>query len=449
MARRVDKSMKKEMTKDIRKKAVSSVIVVVLLVVIVLLLMIIIWNVVKLQIKNAQEDNLARTELLVDTGTIDNIQRIDADTINLTITKGSGKIVLVNESEIEVPVTVDVVSVVDLSSSMLSIANCRMDKKSSCCIAGNGCNDEYNCTACNGVWNGENCELINIASTCCLNGTAYNRCTNDSLVCTNCNGLNSTKLDEAKIANTNFIQQVLNISGNRVGLVGFGNVVYNTTAYPYSLAPTSDFGALNLTINSWTAPGATCICCGVNKAIDYLSASSNSKAIIVMSDGVANYNCTPPISDLRGAKIQAINSAGNAWTHGIRVYTIGLGTTGTDFATLSNMSLEGNGTYHYSDTSALSAIYSQVYNDIKKTYDNEKKIAHIKVVFYDINGKSWEYRISGSEAPGPLETRPYSINMTGSGLSNITQIKIYPVVVTESGKYVVGPAWAVIDFKDV
>ena len=74
-----------------------------------------------------------------------------------------------------------------------------------------------------------------------------------------------TKLTNAKLANKALIDSILNISENRVGLVG-----YDTHARKADYHQLSDNKASlnNIVDNIWNASGFTCICCGVLKAIN-------------------------------------------------------------------------------------------------------------------------------------------------------------------------------------
>ena len=92
-------------------------------------------------------------------------------------------------------------------------------------------------------------------------------------------------MDLAKEADLEFIDIVLNLSGNRVGLVSYESDVD-------SVEPITDVKVnLQSEINSYTASGATCICCGVNRAKNMLTASPNAPFMIVMSDGAATMYC--------------------------------------------------------------------------------------------------------------------------------------------------------------
>src|SRR3989344_3259326 len=80
-----------------------------------------------------------------------------------------------------------------------------------------------------------------------------------------CGGTWFLPIDNAKSANIQFIDSVLIFSNNNV--------------------------SLKAEVNSWLPDGNTCICCGINKAVDDLNLYSSSekyRSIVVMSDGVAN-----------------------------------------------------------------------------------------------------------------------------------------------------------------
>ncbi len=101
---------------------------------------------------------------------------------------------------------------------------------------------------------------------------------------------NTQRLALAKCLDKQFISIVLNGStGNRVALVSFSTSATNTSL-------STDALYLNETIEDYDANGGTCICCAINKAREILQAQSSinrKKFIVVMSDGIAGYRCTP------------------------------------------------------------------------------------------------------------------------------------------------------------
>ena len=102
----------------------------------------------------------------------------------------------------------------------------------------------------------------------------------------------STKrISVAKCLDKDFVRIIMNLSGNRMGLVGF-----NSNAYKYT--PTLNYTKEQLIseIDSYpdSPSGGTCICCAINKAYQLLQQYSNAsrdKYIIVMSDGIPSECC--------------------------------------------------------------------------------------------------------------------------------------------------------------
>jgi hypothetical protein len=106
-------------------------------------------------------------------------------------------------------------------------------------------------------------------------------------------GGGETRLSLEKQANKELINEIfLPGSSSRIGLFP-----YNSSFIPsYFLGLTNNNASLNSKIDSWTAVGGTCICCGIINATKELrdnSPSSKTKAMIVMSDGEANVACYP------------------------------------------------------------------------------------------------------------------------------------------------------------
>lgn len=82
------------------------------------------------------------------------------------------------------------------------------------------------------------------------------------------------KMAGAKQANRVLIDTILNLSGNKVGLVGYETLAYNSDFHNLS---NNNLSLNNIVSNVWDANGYTCICCGINKAIqNFAPASSNS-----------------------------------------------------------------------------------------------------------------------------------------------------------------------------
>jgi hypothetical protein len=176
-------------------------------------------------------------------------------------------------------------------------------------------------------------------------------------------------VDLAKSADVDFIKMILNSSIlNRVGLVGYATSAPDTTYHNLS----SNNNSLIAEVNSWSASGSTCICCGINRAVDSLMSQSNSskyRSVVVMSDGEANVLCAR--QGTGNAKQDAIDAACDAHEiYNLSVYAIGFGNN-ADEVTLQSIADCGNGSYFYSSVDQLSEIYKQVAENILSTYQEQ------------------------------------------------------------------------------
>ncbi len=199
----------------------------------------------------------------------------------------------------------------------------------------------------------------------CVNGS-YHRvssCTPDPPVC--CKRLliwtykcDACKLGLAKEADMQFVDAVLNASGNQVGLVS-----YESSVDKYHSLSTNE-SSLDNEIYNYDANGGTCICCGVNKAHEELldeSSQDRNRSMIVMTDGNANYNCSE--QGTGDAAEDAILAAHQACADGIAVYTVGFGSDANE-TTLKAMACGGGSYYNASNVSELLDIYNQIAQEI-------------------------------------------------------------------------------------
>ncbi len=79
-----------------------------------------------------------------------------------------------------------------------------------------------------------------------------------------------TRLSAAKSSTIGFIGSILNDSGTQLGLVEFGDGVKSSDAL------TTNKTKLTARVNSYSATGGTCICCGVNAAVSLISADAQT-----------------------------------------------------------------------------------------------------------------------------------------------------------------------------
>ncbi len=114
---------------------------------------------------------------------------------------------------------------------------------------------------------------------------------------------NDTKrISLAKCLDKEFVDIILNTTGNRVGLVGFygdekppykGRVIFHNLS--------TNKTSLKQEIDDYFTQGGTCICCAENKAYEILDSQSNAsrkKYVTVMSDGIPTHSCGSSTQDL-------------------------------------------------------------------------------------------------------------------------------------------------------
>lgn len=243
----------------------------------------------------------------------------------------------------------DMFSVVDISGSM---GTCDVPAEAS----------KYDCS--------DNC--VNYDSTCCW----WYDCGTQS-GCESCDGTwldyGKERLTVAKNSTKEFIDIVLNASGNRAGVTGYESNVDSSDAHELS----RDNSSLKNTVDSWTDGGGTCICCGVNDAVDRLVSQSNEsryRSIAVMSDGVANDECSEQSTG--SATQDAIQAACDAYQdHGIDVYTIGFGPKDeVDNETLMEMANCTEGKYYYSNLGELREMFKNVTEDMLEASYEEQEL---------------------------------------------------------------------------
>ncbi|MBU2634333.1 MAG: VWA domain-containing protein [Nanoarchaeota archaeon] len=182
-----------------------------------------------------------------------------------------------------------------------------------------------------------------------------------------------SRLDVAKQLDSLFVNVVLNSSNNRAGLVDYATSIKGTEDL------TNDNQTLQNEINTYTATGSTCICCGINESTDMLNAQSSQdkyKSIVLMSDGEANQRCTTNYDCeclmwfwgycwwwdcTEAAKLDSIDFACDAYeNHNITVHSVGLGQD-ADEETLQSIADCGNGTFYASNNfTELQQIYENL-----------------------------------------------------------------------------------------
>lgn len=108
------------------------------------------------------------------------------------------------------------------------------------------------------------------------------------------------RISVAKCLDKQFAEDILNTTGNQVGLVSFQSSTSST------LNPTNNETTLNNTVGTsvpltgYSAGGGTCICCGINSARDMLITGANSTTLIA-NNSEWLYHIGTPSKDSNGS----------------------------------------------------------------------------------------------------------------------------------------------------
>lgn len=139
-------------------------------------------------------------------------------------------------------------------------------------------------------------------------GTTRTNCSDPSIY-----NPSTKRISLAKCLDKSFIETILNSSSDsRVALVSFSNDADNY------IDLTRDESSLINEIDSYSASGATCVSCAINRAYKILESSSDSsriKFIVAMTDGVTNRRSTATCNDLyaEGSSSSALAAGSNVF----------------------------------------------------------------------------------------------------------------------------------------
>src|SRR3989339_565321 len=255
-----------------------------------------------------------------------------------------------------------------------------------------------------------------------------------------CFGVWSNKLTPLKDASKNLVDTI-DKSNNRIGISAYSNNIISG----YSADLTEDTVLLDSKINSWTANGGTCICCGINNAVSRLSSQSTPekpKAIIVMSDGDATVTC--PVQGTGNPEQDAIKSAVTANSslntdNNFVIYSIGFGQD-ADEITLQAIANAGGGQYFKAISgSDLIEKYQSIEEEISQKYRPGERFGYVSIVFYN---QTDMYEVI-EDMPDILQTKQYTFDLSEMG--EIRRVELYVVAIDDAGKEVTR---SLIDFYD-
>lgn len=397
-------------------RGMSSVITTLLIIMITIVAAGIIWVVIKNIVSTQSELIDIKKEFFAEDLKITSLT-IEGGVVSLSLKRLGGEVSTQTKTlttETTITIESDIVSVVDLSLSMAP----------SCKWVSQSC-----CTSLGGIFQGSpsmgNCSNVpESRESDCLGGS--------------CMGVWENRLNSAKEANRELLNILSEVPGSTIGLVAY------STGVELSVDLTDDIDILNNAIDSWQPVFWTCICCGIDEAVNILDDSPDDryKKIIVMSDGEANYECTPPKPDNAQGPIDAVDSAFNANNslENLTIYSIGLGDGITPVAeqTLRDIAeCTINGEYFsVLDVDDLIDIYSDIKTEIVTSSIVSSRFNYLYIIFYNSTDS---YREKITDIPENLGIKSYEFDLAGKLDGEVIKIEIYPVIITKQGKEEIGP----------
>jgi hypothetical protein len=99
------------------------------------------------------------------------------------------------------------------------------------------------------------------------------------------NNSDTSRLSVAKCLDAQFASDIINITGNKLGLVSYST----STVAGQTVAPTTNLTQLSAMINSYSTVLYTCICCGITTAQTQLVAGAVSRAEVIASGSSWKY----------------------------------------------------------------------------------------------------------------------------------------------------------------
>ncbi len=399
------------MVKIDTSKAMSNVIATLLIVLLGIILVIIVWIIVSDLVAKDTELSEIKTEFFSEDIQIVAFTSYEEGVFSVSLKRVARRekkaVHLLEEGEFGNYPKLDVVSVVDLSGSMVSC---------------NGINS-HNCNSLGGSFSSPNC---------------YGISEDSEEDCIDFGGTWVNRLTPTKEANRQLLSLLGDLENSRVGVVAYNNRVVRSSVMDL----TSNIGSLNSAINSWGTGGNTCICCGINEALRILERQSSDdtlKKIIVMSDGEANTVCSE--QGTGSAMRDAILASCNAYSvlPNLTIYSIGAGEDVNE-NTLREIASCGGGTYYPApDMADLIGTYNDIIRQIRRDYASSySRLDYLYIVFYNETSRHIE---KITDIPENLVVRSYTFNLAGKIEGEIIKVEIYPVILLKSGKEEIGPLY--------
>lgn len=180
----------------------------------------------------------------------------------------------------------------------------------------------------------------------------------------------SSKMDNAKLAATKFLDELMKSGKNEVEITAFDDYVYNMQ--PFTTNKTDLLNA----IDSIDTDGQTALYDAIYDALIQTNQKTGSRFIIAFTDGEENASLHTEEEVIELSRLT-----------GIPVYFIGIGSS-VDYSGVSNLAEECNGQFYSAETTNLSTLLLEIYDEIYSNQKNLYKITYTSPLKEELN----EYR---------------------------------------------------------
>jgi hypothetical protein len=216
-------------------------------------------------------------------------------------------------------------------------------------------------------------------------------------ICDTSSPCHKMRLNVAKDVDKDFVDNVLNISGNRVGLVAYHTDIYEDWTKDLS----TDSDMLKSTIDLYSDLSWTCICCGINRASDMLT-SSEYKDTKIDNNTEWLYNTSYPLSpppDINGSNWTSLEYNDSFWSNGTAILGFentpyspnvdtDIGDNSGDYYFRKHFNIKRKSSVEYVDLYILSDDVVEVYLNGNLVYndssnDTAKYWNNVYDIFYD------------------------------------------------------------------
>lgn len=412
------------------KRGLSTVVTTVIILLILIVAIGTVWGVIRSLLSDESLSAETKAQFLNERADIQAVSVSNLATASVTI-KGISSGALDESFEIIEGSSpdVDLISVVDLSGSMVRCENIvpqAPNTLSTCCGL---LNAPWSYTSPSNICEGATVPEMNLycgSSAECDQGTHNNA------------------LTPSQDANKQLISNLFAQGDNKVGLIAYNGVTRIT--HSNSLVDSTQESVLITKIDSWTLAGGTCICCGINSARDELIANGDplkNKVMIVMTDGGPGdtlVGCPSPEQGLVTGRLDAVQAATDAIAAvpNLIIHTVGVGTN-ADHTTLTDIANAGGGTYFGGAGYTVNDLllqYQTIADQIIANYQTISSIDEYKIVFYDSTG-SYSENVPALDS---TEIKKLKFDLSASGLTGpIIKIEVYPIILDDNGKEIIGP----------